>query len=132
MKKFIFRVLLAIVLMSSWPVNGKTKEKVLEILYYKNIFGNLHQAPHKYSETISTISCGRTVKVLKFHKKGWYRVKVGSYTGYIQKDFLDNRRRNCFQDKYPRFFDKFKLDVSERYYWARLYDLYARGRSRVK
>lgn len=134
MKNKIIGFILLIPLFGSLPdfAFGRGHKKVLEISYYKNIFGNIHQSPNKYSEVITTIACGRTVKVLGARKNGWHKVQVGSYTGYVQKEFLGSERAGCFQDKYPRFFEKFKLELSDLYYWARLYDLYAQGRSRVK
>jgi len=91
---------------------------------------------------MTTVACGHPIKVYKIMRKGmppaivfnggWNFVKVGPYDGYLQRKYLSSRRVPCFQDKYPKFFENFDLDLSELYYWGRLYDLYVNGKSKVR
>ena len=67
-----------------------------------------------------------------FMGKDWNYVKVGMHKGYVKRDVLRSKRPLCFQDMYPKFFDSFDLDLSELYYWGRLYGQYIQGRSRVR
>lgn len=109
------------------------------IYYYNQIFGNVHQNPSRYSNTLTTIACGHPMKVYKVSsKKGttihldWREVRVGPYLGFMRTEFLDARRPKCFQDKYPKYFDLFEPSLAEIFYWGRLYDQYVRGRSKVR
>ena len=138
-------ILMAFLLVSTCFVNLQAKEskkKVARIAFFKEIFGHIHQNPSKYSTAITTISCGHPVRVYKvtdsdgrtaeiFNKKYMF-IKAGPYDGYILKSLLSSQRPKCFQDKYPRFFDQFEMDISELYNWGRLYDLYLVKRTRVR
>ena len=109
--------------------------KLVGVFYYKNIFGSLHQGPSQYSSVLTTISCGHPVKVYESSdktKEKWANVKVGAYTGYVLKDFLATKKVECFQDKYPRFFENLQMDLADYYYWGRLYDQYIQGKSKVR
>lgn len=105
--------------------------KVLKVVYFNKIFGHVHQNPSRYSQSLSTVSCGHPVKVLGKTKE-WSIVKVGPYKGHIQDMNLSSRRPYCFQDRYPKFFNDFKLTVTEMYYWGRLYDLYSSSKTTVR
>lgn len=122
--------------------SGKVK-KLLRVEYYKPMFGHIHRNPSRYSSSMSTISCGHPVKIYKLeNKKGgqaqiefnedWNFVKVGPYEGYIRKEYLSRKKPQCFQDKYPKFFDEIGLELADLYYWGKLYDQYIQGKSRVK
>jgi hypothetical protein len=118
------------------------KKSVVRIAFMKNMFAHVHQNPSKYSTAITTISCGHPVKIYKVTErsgrssetfnKSYKFVKVGPYDGYILKYLLTSSRPKCFQDKYPRFFDQFEMDISEMYNWGRLNDLYLHKRTRVR
>lgn len=122
--------------------NAYAKDKVVRVAYFKTLFGHIHRNPSKYSESISTISCGYPVRILKksigkkkyqevFNKMFNY-ISVGPYKGYINKAYLTDRKPTCFQDRYPRFFDNLNLDLAEMYHWGKLYDQYEYGRSKVQ
>lgn len=121
---------------------AKTKKEMINLSYFRPIFGHVHRNPSKYSSSLTTISCGHPIKVYKLTpKKGrsvtifnkvWRYVKVGPYEGYIDKKYLVKSKPNCFQDRYPKFFDSLELDLTELYYWGRLYDQYVFGKSRVR
>ena len=133
----------AVILFSMILVSTPTfaaKRKYVRVAYFKNIFGHIHQNTSKYSTSLSTLSCGHPVKIYKKQYKGghsqiifnekWNMVKVGPYQGYIQAEFLSKTKVKCFQDKYPKFFDEMKLEISDMYYWGRLYDQYVTGNSK--
>lgn len=137
MKKYSIALLCSILI--SIPTFA-SKKKYVGLLYYKNMFGHIHQNTSNYSTSLSTLSCGHPVKIYKKQYKSghtqiifnetWNMVKVGPYEGYIQTDFLSKTKVKCFQDKYPKFFDEMKLEISDMYYWGRLYDQFVTGSSK--
>jgi hypothetical protein len=46
--------------------------------------------------------------------------------------YISRRKPECFQDRYPRFFDNVALELSDMYYWGKLFDQYVEGRSKVR
>lgn len=112
-----------------------TDEKVVGIFYMKPIFGHLHQSSTRTSSSLTTIQCSHPVKVIESSKVNvsseWAYVQVADYKGFILKQYLSEKRPDCFQGKYPKFFDALSLDLSELYYWGRLYDHYVQGETRV-
>ena len=113
-----------------------TDEKVVGVFYFTPMFGHVHQSSVKTSASLTTIQCSHPVKVIESSKvqagPEWAYVQVADYRGFILKQFLAEKRPECFQGKYPKFFDAFNLDLSELYYWGRLNDHYIQGESRVK
>lgn len=101
-------------------------KKVVARKYYKNIMGHIHKNPSDSSSSLTTIQCAQSVKVLEDKEvalpKGWLYVSVGDDDGYIREDFLDKKRPDCFQKDHPEFFNALKLDLTDLYYWGRLYD----------
>ena len=131
------KIFLALSLMLLSLNSFAKKEKTLRIVYYKNLFGHIHKNPSRYSQSLSTISCGHPIKILGLEGKeiqsgDFSKVKVGPYVGYIDRKYLSSRKRQCFQDRYPRFFDNIGLSLSDMYYWGKLYDQYVYGRSTVQ
>lgn len=112
-----------------------TDEKVVGVFYFKPIFGHVHQSSVKTSASLTTIQCSFPVKVIESSKVSasseWAYVQVADYKGFILKQYLSPKRPECFQGKYPKFFDALNLDLSELYYWGRLYDHYTQGETRV-
>ena len=132
MKKII---LLTFVLFSVSVLSKK--ETTVKVVYYKNLFGHIHKNPSRYSQSLSTISCGHPIKILgvkgqEIQSGDFSKVKVGPYVGYIDRKYLSSRKKECFQDRYPRFFDNIGLTLSDMYYWGKLYDQYVYGRSTVQ
>lgn len=129
MKNLFIFILLAGQLGTAYP-----RDKVLEVRYFKDIFGHIHRNPSKYSSSMTTLSCGFPVKVLKKDKvgKGWFYVKVGAHKGYIKEFFLVKKRPQCIQKKYPQFFLDLNLDITQMHFWGRLYDQYVMGKSEVQ
>lgn len=127
---FIFSSLLALADTTS------TDEKVVGVFYFNPLFGHVHQSSVKTSASLTTIQCAHPVKVLESSKvtvsSDWRYVQVADYRGFIQKQFLSEKRPDCLQGKYPKFFDAVNLDLAELYYWGRLYDHYVMGETRAR
>ena len=113
-----------------------TDEKVVGTFYFNPLFGHVHQSSVKTSASLTTIQCAHPVKVLESSKvtvsSDWRYVQVADYRGFIQKQFLSEKRPECLQGKYPKFFDAVNLDLAELYYWGRLYDHYVMGETRAR
>ena len=113
-----------------------TDEKVVGTFYFRPMFGQVHESSSKTSASLTTIQCSHPIKVLESSKvtvsPEWSYVQVAEHKGFILKQFLVEKRPECFQGKYPKFFDAFNLDLSELYYWGRLYDHYVQGETRVQ
>jgi hypothetical protein len=111
-------------------------EKVVGIFYFKPMFGHVHQSSTRTSTSLTTIQCSHPVKVMESSKvltsSEWAYVQVADYRGFILREFLSEKRPECFQGKYPKFFDAFNLDLAELYYWGRLNDQYIQGETRIK
>jgi len=139
----VFKIIVSLMVFSNVDATyAEAKKEVVGIFYLKNLFAHLHQNPNRYSASLTTLACGHPIKVLQIRQEGlpaetvfnssWNYVSVGPYEGYIKASFLSSSKPECFQDKYPKFFDNFDLDLSELYYWGRLSDLYYFGKSKVK
>jgi hypothetical protein len=113
-----------------------TDEKVVGIFYFKPIFGHVHQSSNKTSASLTTIQCSHPIKVIESSKvsmsRDWAYVQVADHRGFILREYLSTKRPECFQGKHPKFFDALNLDLSELYYWGRLYDHYYYGESRIR
>ena len=111
-------------------------EKIVGIFYFTPILGHIHQSPKELSSSLTTIQCGHPMKVVESTKvkiaPEWSYVEVAGLKGFVLKSFLAPSRPDCFQGKYPKFFDGLNLDLSELYYWGRLYDNYLQGQSKVQ
>ena len=97
------------------------------VQYFVNIFGHVHEKPYELAASETAISCGFPVKVFdkQEHKyKDWLFVQTGDKKGYIAKKYLSKTRPECFQKKYNQFYNDLSLNLSDLYYWARLYDQY--------
>jgi hypothetical protein len=125
---FSFFILNAQVLMA--------QDKVVGRLYFQDFLGHVHKNPSKASSSLTTIQCAYSVKVIEDLEirppKGWVYVKVGDDRGYIIAKSLSEKRPECFQEKYPKFYLNLNLDLSEMYFWGRLSDQYLSQESKVK
>ena len=127
---------IVIFLIFSWQVCAS--ESVQKVVYLKNIFGHIHQNPRRHSRAITTVSCGYPIKVIKREEgerasaEGWYRVEAGTYKGFVRVAHTSEKKEPCFQEKYPRFFDRSELGPTDYYRWARLQELLLRGVSKDK
>lgn len=136
------KTILAVFFVSSSLWANSSKKEWISIGYFNQIFGHVHQNPSRYSSSMTTISCGHPVKILPrppvktnkgiFKDDGWVPVKVGPYKGHLRVEYIQSKRPKCFQDKYPKFFEAFNLEINENYYWGKLYDQYVHGKTKAK
>ncbi|MBC7712690.1 MAG: SH3 domain-containing protein [Rhizobacter sp.] len=123
--------------------SGAMTKSLVGIKYFNQMMGNVHQNASRFSQVLTTISCNHPVKVMKqtskdgkdfvmFGDNDWYLVTVGPYDGYIMADYLSDKKSVCFEEEYAKFFDGLELDINDLYYWARLYDQYVQGKSKVR
>ena len=119
----------------SFADTSPTDEKVVGVFYMTPIFGHIHQSSSRASASLTTIQCAHPVKVIESTKvlvsPEWAYVQVADYKGFILKSFLSEKRPDCLQGKYPKFFDSLNLDLAELYYWGRLHDHFLQGETRV-
>lgn len=119
------------------------KKVLIGIKYFSQIMGNVHQNPSRYSQVLTTISCNHPLKIMKeisndgkdlilFGEDKWNLVTVGPYEGYVMSDYLNDTKNICFEEEHLKFFEGLNLDINDLYYWARLYDQYAQGKSKVR
>lgn len=120
----------------SFADTTSTDEKVVGVFYLKPILGHVHQSAKRTAPSLTTIQCSHPVRVLESSKvhvsSEWAYVEVAEYRGFILKEYLAEKRPDCLQARYPKFFDNLNLDLSELYYWGRLYDQYVQGETRVQ
>ena len=109
-------------------------EPVLGRKYFKNFLGHVHKNMSKDSTSVTIVQCSHSVKILKHNNllADWSYVKVGEDKGYVQNTFLTTKKPICFQEKYPKFYRSIGLDITEMYYWGKLYDQYFQGKSKIK
>lgn len=102
--------------------------------YFVNFLGHVHENMSKDSTSLTVVQCSHSVKILKRERNfpDWTYVQVGEDKGYIQSHFLSSKRPNCLQAKYPKFYKNLNLDITDMYYWGKLYDQYVMGRSKIK
>ena len=119
----------------SFAETTSTDEKVVGVFYMTPLFGHIHQSSVRTSASLTTVQCAHPVKVIESSKvsisKEWAYVEVADYRGFVMKQYLSDKRPDCIQGKYPKFFDALNMDLSELYYWGRLYDHYIQGETRV-
>ena len=110
--------------------------KVVGVMYFNEFMGHLHKSATKTSNSLTTIQCSQPVKVLeengKFSSGQWFYVSVGNDKGYIHSQFLQTSRPECFQERYPRFYQKLELDLSDMYYFGRLQDHFIKAITRAQ
>ncbi|MFY7991818.1 MAG: hypothetical protein ACOVP4_00880 [Bacteriovoracaceae bacterium] len=133
------KIITLLILMISFSTLAETvaeDEKVVGVFYFSPILGHVHQSPKELSSSLTTIQCGHPIKVIESTKvkvsPEWSYVQVADFKGFILKSYLVASRPECFQGRYPKFFDGLNLDLSELYYWGRLYDNYLQGQSKVQ
>lgn len=140
---FIFIFMAQVMAVESGTPANAMKKTLIGIKYFSEMMGNVHQNPSRYSQVLTTISCNHPVKVMKetskdgkdfilFGEDKWNLVTVGPYVGYVMSDYLTDKTNVCFDEEYSKFFDGLNLDINDLYYWARLYDQYVQGKSKVR
>lgn len=112
---------------------------VIKDVYFNLFSGHLHQGPNPQSTSLKVLNCGDKLKVVSSEKDPssasrfiWSKLQTSTYIGFVRQDFLSFEVPNCFNNKYLKFVEQFKLEVTDKYNWGRLYDHYVSGKSRVK
>ena len=117
-------------LLYAWLFLG-TAQAASGVFYFVPMLGHVHQSPARTSPSLTTIQCGHPLKVIEDSKvvtsEDWAYVVVADWKGFVWKKHLANKRPDCFQGKYPRFFDALNLELAELYYWGRLHDHWEEG-----
>ena len=119
------------------------KKTLIGVRYFNQMMGNVHQNPSRFSQVLTTISCNHPVKAMKeiskdgkefilYGEENWNLVSVGPYEGYVFTKFLSDKKAECFEEDYSKFYDGLNLDINDMYYWARLYDQFVQGKSKVR
>jgi hypothetical protein len=143
MRKILLFILLGLGIAQAQEASTGMKKSLIGIKYFSEMMGNVHQNPSRYSQVLTTISCNHPVKIMKetskdgkdfvlFGEDKWNLVTVGPYVGYVMADYLADKKNVCFEEEYSKFFDGLNLDINDLYYWARLYDQYVQGKSKVR
>jgi hypothetical protein len=117
------------------------KKEMIKTSYFNRIYGSLHQSPSRTSQSLTAIACNHPLRVMRLIESptkktevfadGWLLVSSGPYEGYIHQDFVSDQKPNCFADRYPRFLNALELEVTDQFYWGKLYDQYDRGRTKT-
>lgn len=141
--KFLLKnILLITTFIALKPIWAQEKRVVVKVMYFNEMMGNVHQNTSRYSQTLTTISCNHPVKVQKivgadkkeqisFGNGEWLAVNVGPYEGYLLSGLLSDKKQECFQDRFPKFFDEMQLSLTDLYYLGRLNDQYMTGKSKA-
>jgi hypothetical protein len=102
-------------------------------MYFQEVFGLLYLNPSWTSESNDVLSCNDLVETFEYPSlvlpEGWVRAKIRGKEGHIPAAFLATTKATCFAQKYPKFFDRFNLSATERFYFGRLYGRYHWGNS---
>ncbi len=128
---------------SGTKIKSIESKSIMSVKYFAQAMGNVHQNASRSSQVLTTISCNHPVKILKLVSKdgkdltslgdsNWTFVSVGPYEGYVMSDYLSEKKNTCIEEEYSKFFDGLELDINDLYYWARLYDQYVQGKSKVQ
>ena len=126
-------VFLLFILCLSFSTFAKKKSHKMGRKYFNQFLGHVHKNPTKESTSKTIVQCSHSVELLykQGTPKGWHYVRVGEDFGYIEERFLSRKRPQCLQGKYPKFYNKMGLDITDMYYWGRLSDHYVQGRTTV-
>ena len=137
--KIILRILLLYFFtLGSFFINAnkKVKDKYIGLFYFNEVYGLIHQMPSIDSVALSTVSCGRRLKVYEKTErpsKDFYFVKKGKTKGYVQKEYLSKRwPKHCVRNRYKHFFKELNLDSGDHFYWGKLYDRFRIGRTKAQ
>lgn len=108
-------------------------------VFFNFFSGHLHQGPNPLSSSLKVLNCGDRLRVIPQEKEvatssrfSWTKLQTATYIGYVREDFLSSGLPDCFNHKYLKFVEQFKLEVTDKYNWGRLYDHYIFGKSKVK
>ena len=77
----------------------------------------MHSETSRYSQTLTTLSCGHPIKAYedKNIDSEWQKIKVANYTGFVRSAAISAAKVQCWQDKHSRFFSGMELEISDIY-----------------
>ena len=139
----VWAIFCLLILPLSLDSQEKPKAQNIGVRYLNAMYAHIHQNPNRFSVSLTTISCAHPMRLLslvsgeqgkapiEIFNKEWRLVKAGPYEGYIRDSFLSEKKPECFQDRYSKFFEAMKLEIADMYYWGRLNDLYDYGHTKV-
>lgn len=115
------------------PSMGFAADKNAGRLYFQGFMGHLHKSASDSSASMTAIQCAQSVELVEKEgvsvPDGWKYGRVGEDYGYVRSKFLGEKRPECFQQKYPKFYNALNLDLADFYYWGRLSDHFIEGES---
>ena len=130
------KLLIMLFIFSGVALAKKSKKKTRKLFYYKKTYGHIHELSNKHSPSLTTISCGHPLVFIKYKEdkvgEMWIQVRASNVKGYVDTKHISKTRPQCQQRIYPKFWNSLDMDVSELYYWGRLYDQYIEGDSRIR
>ena len=122
-------ILLSLFSFSSFSISAASGR-----LYFNKFLGHVHKTMSDEAPSMTTIQCAHSLEVIEYKNllSGWVYVKAGEDKGFIREEFLSDKRPDCFQERYPKFYSNSNLDITQMYYWGRLYDRFQSGSSQIK
>lgn len=66
-----------------------------------------------------TLSCGTPVTVVT-KENDWSEISFKGQKGFVPTTSLVMTAPECFQEKYPLFYDALKVDNADLFYWGKL------------
>jgi hypothetical protein len=128
------RIILTVILLVSSITYARVRKKT--VVYYKKTYGHIHELANKYSPSLTTIACGHPMAFIREKEdkvgKLWVKVVASNIKGYVDLKHISKTRPVCPQRLYPKFWNSLNMDVSELYYWGRLYDQFIEGNSNIR
>lgn len=98
-------------------------------MFLNTPYGQIHQNASRVSRIITTFECGQPLKLVRTEEQFSF-VTYANYEGYIfSKHLVSEKPKDCYQDKYRKFFEELNLGISDMHYWAKLQDLIVEGSS---
>lgn len=100
-----------------------------QTMFLKKTYGQIHQNASRISRIITTFECGQPLKVVRTEEEFSF-VTYANYEGFIYSSHLvSDKPKDCYQDKYRKYFEELNLGISDMHYWAKLQDLLIEGSS---
>ena len=88
-------------------------------LYIQNSFVHLKDFVSSHSSYSQTLMCGTPVELIK-ELSDHYQVRYDKKVGFIPKSSAVKSPAQCFQEKYPVFFQSLNIDNADLFYWGKL------------
>lgn len=97
-------------------------------MFLNKMYGQLHQNASRHSRILSTFECGQPFTVSEQNDDQFLKASYATYDGFILRKLLSKKRpKDCWQDKYSKFFQYLGMGVTEMHYMGRLQDLLIQG-----